>query len=68
MGTIYERKWKDKDGNRIEGEIFWIKYYRDGKPYRESSKSENVTDARRLLKKREGKIAEGSFRRSASTR
>jgi hypothetical protein len=60
MGTIYKRKWKDpKTGELVEGSILWIKYYRHGKPYRESSKSENVTDARRLLKTREGEIAQG---------
>lgn len=44
-----------------EGEVWWIKYYRHGKPYRESSKSEKITDAQRLLKKREGEIAEGKI-------
>lgn len=29
MGSIYKR-----------GNIYWIKYYRRGKPYRESSESE----------------------------
>ena len=48
MGSIYKR-----------GNIYWLKYYRDGKPYRESSKSNRETDARRLLRKREGEIAEG---------
>ncbi len=48
MGMIYQR-----------GEIYWVKYYRNGKPYRESTKSIKETDARRLLKKREGEIAGG---------
>ena len=48
MGMIYQR-----------GEVFWIKYYRNGKPYRESSKSTKEQDAKRLLKKREGEIANG---------
>ena len=61
MGTIYKRKWKDKDGNLVEGDIFWIKYYRHGKPYRESSKSDKITKAQKLLKKREGEIAEGKL-------
>jgi len=34
MGSIYKR-----------GDVFWIKYYRYGKPYRESSKSEKITEA-----------------------
>jgi len=50
MGNIYER-----------GNVWWIKYYRNGKPYRESSKSEKKVDAKRLLKRREGEIAEGKI-------
>jgi integrase len=50
MGSIYKR-----------GEVFWIKYYRNGKPYRESSKSDKITKAQKLLKKREGEIAEGKL-------
>ena len=34
MGSIYRRKWKDKNGNIKEGKILWIKYYdRSGKPW-----------------------------------
>ncbi|MFQ5901695.1 MAG: tyrosine-type recombinase/integrase [Thermodesulfobacteriota bacterium] len=50
MGSIYKR-----------GNTYWIKYYRAGKPYRESSKSTKETDAKRLLRLREGQIAEGRF-------
>jgi integrase len=50
MGSIYKR-----------GDIYWLKYYRHGKPYRESSKSDKVTKAQMLLKKREGEIAEGKL-------
>lgn len=48
MGSNYKR-----------GQVFWIKYYRNGKPYRESTKSTKESDAKRLLKKREGEIADG---------
>jgi len=48
MGCIYKR-----------GNIYWIKYYRNGKPYQESSRSTKETKAKHLLKKREGEIAEG---------
>lgn len=62
MGMIYKRKWKDqKTGEVVEGEVWWIKYYRNGKPYRESSKTESITKAEKLLKKREGEIAEGKL-------
>jgi integrase len=50
MGSIYKR-----------GKIYWIKYYRNGKPYRESSRSTKESDAKRLLKLREGQISEGKF-------
>jgi len=61
MGTIYRRKWRDKDGNVKEGNIWWIKYSRHGKPYYESSRSSKEKDAIRLLRKREGEIAEGKI-------
>ena len=48
MGMIYKR-----------GKTFWIKYYRNGKPYYESSRSKKETDAKRLLKRREGEISQG---------
>jgi integrase len=50
MGTIYKR-----------GKIFWIKYYRHGKSYRESSHSDKERAAKGLLKLREGQVAEGRF-------
>ena len=59
MGSIYKPKYKDKDGVYQESSVYWIKYYRHGKPYRESSKSDMITKAQKLLKKREGEIEEG---------
>ncbi|MGD0660505.1 MAG: site-specific integrase [Syntrophorhabdales bacterium] len=50
MGMIYQR-----------GKTFWVKYYRNGKPYRESAKSAKESDAKRLLRIREGQIEEGKF-------
>jgi integrase len=50
MGSIYKR-----------GNIYWIQYYRNGKPYRESVKSQKEADAKRLLKKREGEISDGKL-------
>ncbi len=50
MGSVFQR-----------GNVWWIKYYRDGKPYRESSHSEKKTVAEKLLKLREGSIAQGTF-------
>jgi hypothetical protein len=50
MGSIYKR-----------GKTYWIQYYRNGKPYRESTKSKKEADAKRLLKRREGEISEGKI-------
>ena len=50
MGSIYQR-----------GSIYWIKYYRAGKRYQESSKSTKESDAIRLLKMREGDIVANRF-------
>lgn len=48
MGTIYRR-----------GELFWVQYFRNGKRYRESTGSQKETDAKRLLRLREGDIERG---------
>ena len=50
MGSIY-----------LRGKTFWVQYYRNGKPYRESAKSKKEVDAKRLLKLREGEIAQGKL-------
>jgi integrase len=50
MGHIYRRKG-----------VLWIKYYRNGKPYYESSHSEKKMVALKLLKKREGEIGKGKI-------
>ena len=48
MGHIYKR-----------GKVYWVKYYRSGKSFRESSGSAKESDAKRLLRLREGDIARG---------
>jgi integrase len=50
MGHIYKR-----------GNIYWIKYYRNGKPYRETTRSKKEADAKRLIKRREGEISQGKL-------
>jgi integrase len=59
MGSIYRRKFKDKNGNTKEGKTFWIRYQHNGKPVYESAKSTKWADAANLLKLREGEIASG---------
>jgi hypothetical protein len=43
------------------GKIWWVKYHRDGRPYRESSKSSRKRDAVALLKQRLTEIGTGTF-------
>jgi len=50
MGCIYKR-----------GKTYWIKYYRNGKPFRESTRSHKEADAKKLLKRREGEISQGKI-------
>jgi len=52
MGMIYRR-----------GNVWWIKYYRNGKYYRESSNSKVKKVAEGLLKRREGEAAIGRIPR-----
>src|SRR5262245_39354799 len=48
MGSLYKR-----------GTVWWIKYYANGCPIRESTGTEKETEARRILKEREGRVAIG---------
>ncbi len=62
MGSIYRRTVVDEEsGKRVEIGPFWIKYSRNGRPFRESTHSEKITDAKRLLALREGQVVEGRF-------
>ena len=55
-------KSKTGDGSVFRrGTVWWVKYYRNGKPYRESSRSDEEADARKLLRKRQGEIALSRF-------
>jgi integrase len=58
-GSVYRRP-----GSRF----WWVCYYRDGKPYYESAKSEFKADAENLLARRRGDIASGRFHGLASER
>ena len=43
----------------LRGEVYWVKYYKDGRPYRESTGSGFERDAKDLLNRRLGDIAAG---------
>jgi integrase len=51
MGCCYKR-----------GNVWWIKFFKSGKPYVESSQSTKETDAIALLKNRLSEISQGTFR------
>lgn len=50
MGSIY-----------LRGKMYWIKYSQYGKPIRESAKTDKESEAKRLLKLREGQVQENRF-------
>jgi integrase len=50
MGCIYRRR-----------KTYWVKYYRNGKAYAESSHSDKLEIAKRILKVREGEISQGKM-------
>ncbi len=55
MGYLYQPKLKS--GGRCK--VWWVKYYVNGRPVRESTETEKETEARRMLKDREGRVASG---------
>lgn len=58
-GSIYKQK---------NSSVWWVKYYRNGKPYRESTKTTDKDQAKQFLNKRLGEIATGTFYGPASER
>ena len=55
MGSIYRRRRRDGS----YGSVFWVKYYADGRPIRESTGTKDKKQAARFLKGREGRIVLG---------
>jgi hypothetical protein len=55
MGSLYRPKLKSGGPSTI----WWVKYYVNGRPVRESTGTGKESDARRLLKEREGRVATG---------
>jgi len=45
---------------RKRGNVWWIRYYRDGRRYEESARTDKYEKARALLKVREGHVAKGA--------
>ncbi len=60
MGMIYRRKKRDPEtGQRKETGPYWVKYYSDGRPIRESTGMDKRKEAESFLKAREGDVAKG---------
>jgi integrase len=59
MGMIYKRSYKRKDGTIGHTSVWWIKYYRDGRPIYESTETTKEKEGRDLLKLREGNVVRG---------
>jgi hypothetical protein len=57
--TIYKPKYRAKNGEMRESRVWWIKYYKHGRPMRETSESEKRAVAERLLRRKLGEIAAG---------
>ncbi len=60
MGYLYRPKLKGstKKDPRF-GSMWWVKYYVNGRPIRESTGAEKDSEARRFLKLKEGAVAKG---------
>jgi hypothetical protein len=62
MGMLYRRKVKDPITDlRVESGPWWMKFYRNGCPIFESTRTADKVEAKRRLKEREGQIASGVY-------
>lgn len=74
MGSIYRKTKRlldeagqpiiDEDTGKpkqVEVGPLWVKFYRNGRPFRESADTLDMAEAKRKLKVREGEIAKGQF-------
>jgi integrase len=60
MGEIRRPTYTDpKTGARRTSAVWWIRYYRDGRRHEESAHTTKESEARRLLRQREGAVADG---------
>jgi integrase len=67
-GSIFKPKYRAKNGEVRESRIWWIKYYKYGRPLRETSESEKRGVAERLLRRRLGEIEAGLAAPQAAAR
>lgn len=63
MGMIYRRKKRDPvTGLLVETGLYWMKYYVQGRPIPEGTRTFDRVEAKRLLKEKEGTVASGLYR------
>ncbi len=58
-GSIFRPKYRDKDGNLVESMVYWVKYYKGGKPLRESTKTTDYDEAVAFLADRMADVTKG---------
>jgi len=62
MGMIYRRKERDPVSHELrEVGPYWMKYYIEGRPIQEGTKTFERAEALRILKEREGDVANGLY-------
>ena len=59
MGELRRPWYTTPSGERKQSKVWWVRYYRNGRRHEESSHSTKKGDAERLLKQREGAVANG---------
>ena len=58
-GSIFRPKYRDKNGDLVESLVYWVKYYKDGKPLRESTKTTDYDEAVTFLADRVTDVTKG---------
>ena len=59
MGSIYRPKYTDRHGQERESATWWIQYYSRGQKIRETTETADFTEAKSILKQREGEATKG---------
>src|SRR5579863_3580573 len=61
LGSVYRRKKRMSDGTTVELPKWWIKYYRNGRAFREPTGTAKYSLALKKLKSRIQEIEDGTF-------
>ena len=60
-GTLFQHKYRDKDGKSVLGKTWIIQYYRDGRRIREHTGQTSRRKAQDILTERLGQVAKGEW-------